>query len=78
LGPLGSIIVAETIIAAMQTYPLNVEKLTLDPRQGFKSQTSPLGRLGITEAALAKIPEIETFDDLLLFMQSAALLANHR
>jgi hypothetical protein len=78
LGPLGSIIVAETIIAAMQTYPLNVEKLTLDPRQGFKSQTSPLGRLGITEAALAKIPEIETFDDLLLFMQSAGLLANHR
>ncbi len=78
LGPLGSIIVAETIIAAMESYPLNVEKVTLDPRLDFKAQISPLGRLGIMQTALDKIPEIETFEELLQFMQSTGLLSYRR
>jgi hypothetical protein len=83
LGPLGSIIVAETVIAAMDTYPLSVlqlssDKLTLDPRSGFKSQVSPLKRLGVTDDAIARVPEIDSFDELLLFMQSTTPLKTYR
>jgi Animal haem peroxidase len=78
LGPLGSIIVAETIIGAMEKFPLTVETMTFDPSQDFKSQIDPLGRLGIKKSALSQIPEIETFDELLQFMQSAGLLSYRR
>ena len=73
LGPLGSIIVAETMIAAMESYPLRVEKLVFDPRLPFKEQDELFRQLGITDP-LSKMPEIENMDDLLTFMQSEGLL----
>jgi hypothetical protein len=74
LGPLGSIIIAETIVGAMQKYPLMVGKSLLDPLHEFKEQLEPLQRLGTPAAAISKIPEIESFDDLLIFMKSNGIL----
>ena len=73
LGPLGSIIVAETIIAAMESYPLRVEELVFDPQLPLKKQDELFKQLGITDP-LSKMPEIENMDDLLTFMQSEGLL----
>ena len=76
LGPLGSIIVAETMVGAMEQYPLQVGKLTFDPQRRLKDQFEPLARLGVKDATFNAIPEMETFEDLLAFMQSKGLLDN--
>ena len=76
LGPLGSIIVAETIIAAMNASDMKVGKLPLNPYSSFKEQAELLKWLGINEEALSKMPEIESFEDLLVFMQSKGILEN--
>ena len=76
LGPLGSIIVAETMVGAMVQYPLQVGKLTFDPQRRLKEQFEPLEKLGVKDAAFNAIPEMETFEDLLVFMQSKGLLDN--
>lgn len=74
LGPLGSIIVAETIMAAMAFTPLRVGKLLLDPRTRLKSQADLLEQLGVTDDALSKFPELDSMEELLIFMQSNGLL----
>jgi hypothetical protein len=76
LGPLGSIIVAETIIAAMESNPLRVEKLAFYPQRQIKEQSELLKRLGITDTALSKMPEIESMEELLMFMQSEGILGD--
>ena len=76
LGPLGSIIVAETMVGAMEQYPLQVGKLTFDPQRRLKEQFGPLERLGVKDVTFNAIPEMETFEDLLVFMQSKGLLDN--
>lgn len=74
LGPLGSIIIAETVLAAMNSYPLRVGNCTFDARQGCKPLAEDLERLGLPAATLAGIPEIDSFDELLRFMQERNLL----
>jgi hypothetical protein len=74
LGPLGSIIIAETMVGAMERFPLQVAKSTFDPVLQLKEQWGPLERLGVTDDALRHMPEIESFEDLLTFMQSKGLL----
>ena len=76
LGPLGSIIIAETMVGAMESYPLQVANSTFDPLQQLKEQWERFRTLGVGEDALARIPDIEGFDDLLIFMKSNGLL-NH-
>jgi Animal haem peroxidase len=74
LGPLGSIIVAETIIAAMNASKMRFKDLEFDPRQSFKDQAEMISRLGVKDDALSKMPEIDTFEELLAFMQSEEIL----
>jgi hypothetical protein len=74
LGPLGSIIIAETMVGAMEQYPLKIAKCTYDPLVHLKDQAEPLKRLGVNAEALKAMPEIENFEDLLTFMQSKGLL----
>ena len=78
LGPLGSIIVAETILGAMQFYPLQVETLVFDHGHDFKAQIELLTRLGVREPALSIVPEIESMEDLLMFMQKHEILTEDR
>jgi hypothetical protein len=73
LGPLGSIIVAETIRAAMAASPMDVDGVAFDAYRSFKEQFGPLTRLGATDKALQNIPDIENLADLLSFMQSEGL-----
>src|SRR5439155_22619629 len=58
LGPLGSIIIAETMAGAMGQCPLIVAKATFDPLRQLKEQFGLLGMLGVSDAALSKMPEI--------------------
>ncbi|MGB8399322.1 peroxidase family protein [Bradyrhizobium sp.] len=74
LGLLGSIIIAETIAGAMQKYPLKVGSSPFDPLLQFKEQYEPLKRLGTPEGPLIRMPEIESFADLLMFMKSNGIL----
>jgi hypothetical protein len=74
LGPLGSIIVAETIIAAMNASTVKINETMLDPCKSLKEQTGLIKRLGINEAALSNLPEIDSFEELLAFMQSEGIL----
>ena len=74
LGPLGSIIVAETIIAAMDASKMKFKDLEFDPRQSFRDQAAMIGRLGVKGDALSKMPEIDSFEELLTFMQSEGIL----
>jgi hypothetical protein len=74
LGPLGSIIIAETIVGAMQKFPLMVANASFEPLREFKEQIEQLQRLGAPMEAISKIPEIESFDDLLVFMKSNGIL----
>lgn len=74
LGVLGSIIIAETMVGAMVKYPLQVSKWQYDPLLHLKEQFEPFERLGVGSAALNNMPEVETFEDLLTFMESRGLL----
>lgn len=74
LGPLGSIIIAETIVGALRKFPLMVGNSAFNPLREFKQQFEQLQRMGAPAAAISKIPEIESFDDLLMFMQSQGIL----
>jgi hypothetical protein len=74
LGVLGSIIIAETMVGAMVKYPLQVSKWMYDPLLHLKEQFEPFERLGVGGAALNNMPEVETFEDLLTFMESRGLL----
>ncbi|MBR1213622.1 peroxidase family protein [Bradyrhizobium sp. JYMT SZCCT0180] len=74
LGPLGSIIIAETVVGAMLKYPLMVADSEFNPLRELKAQLGPLQRLGVPAAAISIIPEIVTFDDLLTFMKSNGIL----
>ena len=76
LGPLGSTIVAETIVAAMKASDIGAGGLMFDPCQSFKDQSGPLQQLGAREAAIAGIPDVESFEDLISFMKSERLLEN--
>ena len=76
LGPLGSIIIAETMVGAMESYPLQVGQSTFDPLLQLKEQADRLIGLGVSDDALAKMPEIESFEELLTFMQTNGLLDN--
>ncbi|WFU16567.1 peroxidase family protein [Bradyrhizobium sp. CB3481] len=74
LGVLGSIIIAETMVGAMVKYPLQVSKWMYDPLLHLKEQFEPFERLGVGEPALNNMPEVETFEDLLTFMELRGLL----
>jgi hypothetical protein len=74
LGVLGSIIIAETMVGAMVKYPLQVSKWQYDPLLHLKEQFEPFERLGVAGTALNNMPEVETFEDLLTFMESRGLL----
>jgi len=74
LGVLGSIIIAETMVGAMVKYPLQVSKWQYDPLLHLKEQFEPFERLGVGSTALNNMPEVETFEDLLTFMESRGLL----
>jgi hypothetical protein len=74
LGPLGSIIVAETIQAAMKSFPLKVDNQEFVPLRTFKEQTGLLRAIGISDDALSKLPDIENLEDLLMFMQAQGIL----
>jgi hypothetical protein len=74
LGVLGSIIIAETMVGAMVKYPLQVSKWMYDPLLHLKEQFEPFERLGVGATALNNMPEVETFEDLLTFMESRGLL----
>jgi heme peroxidase len=74
LGVLGSIIIAETMAGAMLKYPLRVSQWTYDPLKQLKEQFEPFERLGVGAKALSNVPEVETFEDLLTFMESRGLL----
>jgi heme peroxidase len=78
LGPLGSIIIAETMVGAMESYPLQVAQSTFDPVLQLKEQSERFRRLGVSDDALAMMPEIESFEELLIFMQANGLLENEQ
>jgi hypothetical protein len=74
LGPLASIIVAEAIVGAMMRSPLGGGPFVLNPMQMLKDQTADLKKLGVDAEALAGISEMESFEDLLVFMKTKGLL----
>jgi hypothetical protein len=74
LGPLGSIIVAETFLAAMNDSRMRVAELKLDPFQDIKDQAQLLKRLGVTDEAISRIPDLFSFEELLEFMRSEGLI----
>ena len=74
LGPLGSIIVAEAIVGAMIRSPLGGGPFVLNPMLLLKDQMADLRKLGVDEKALAGISEMESFEDLLVFMKMNGLL----
>jgi hypothetical protein len=78
LGLLGSIIIAETMAGAMVKYPLQVSQWIYNPLASLKEQFEPFERLGVGAKALSNIPEVETFEDLLTFMESRGLLDHER
>jgi hypothetical protein len=74
LGPIGSIIIAETILGAMRQHKLDVEGLTL------KSRMAACGRLlfehqASVAIALEAIDEISTMPQLLSYMRRMELFA---
>ncbi|MBR0797921.1 hypothetical protein JQ615_21260 [Bradyrhizobium jicamae] len=74
LGPLGSIIIAEAIVGAMVNSPLGRGPFVLDPMRQLKEQSGELKKLGVDEKALSTISEMESFEDLLVFMNANGLL----
>ena len=48
--------------------------LEFDPRQSFRDQAAMISRLGVKGDALSKMPEIDSFEELLTFMQSEGIL----
>lgn len=74
LGPLGSIIIAEAIVGAMAKSPLGGGPFMLNPMRLLKDQASDLQKLGVDEQALAGISEMQSFEDLLVFMNTNGLL----
>jgi hypothetical protein len=74
LGPLGSIIVAETIMGAIQGAPF-VDCATFDPGTDLRNQIArACERLGVDQAKLASIPDIRSMPELLQFMQEHGAL----
>ncbi|QOZ29174.1 peroxidase family protein [Bradyrhizobium sp. CCBAU 51753] len=74
LGPLGSIIIAEAIIGAMVKSPLGKGPFVLDPMRLLKDQTGEFRKLGVDEKAFSVISEMQSFEDLLVFMNAHGLL----
>jgi len=69
LGPLGSIIVAETILGAMLDYPLQIGPGSLDPTKRFKELWPTLELMGFQKGILDHLPEdIQSMPDLINFM----------
>jgi hypothetical protein len=74
LGPLGSIIVAESILAAMNANQLQIKDLKFDPMQRLATLSPNLRQIGVTEAALSRLPDIDTMDELIMFMEKNGAL----
>jgi Animal haem peroxidase len=75
LGPLGSIIVAETILGAMLDHPLQIGTSELDPKKKLKELWPTFELMGIDEKVLSQLPEdIQSMPDLLSFMRDRDIL----
>ncbi|BAT61468.1 animal heme peroxidase [Variibacter gotjawalensis] len=70
LGPLGSVVVAETILGAMSQHPLSVGEKHLDTQKSFAEAASVLEPLGLDKDVARDIPEIRSMPELLTFMRS--------
>jgi hypothetical protein len=74
LGPLGSIIVAETLMGAIKGAPF-VDCATFDPSTDLRGQIArACERLGVSRAKLASIPDIRSMPELLRFMHEHGAL----
>ncbi len=74
LGPLGSVIVAETILGAASESPLQTGVGELDPHKPFAEAASKLVRMGLNPGVAARIPEIRSMPELLNFMAELGVL----
>jgi hypothetical protein len=75
LGPLGSIIVAETILGAVKEFPLRTALGEFSPHEKFSGRpTSYLLQMGLDPKIAASIPEIRSMPELMAFMGDVGIL----
>jgi hypothetical protein len=74
LGPLGSIIVAEAILGAMQEQPLIVASTPVDPNKKVGELASIFEAMGIHLDVFKDFPDIQSMPDLLNFMRERGVL----